>query len=198
MELINQLSDSFAYALHTATYNPDAEKFAKEKAAATKKEADAKQEKSDKEKAQQEKALAEQKAADERQKAEQARKDRATFSITRMFGSTLGIMFTILLVFLLVVFAVFGSSLAVNLNVHKPMAYKILYAIYGFLFFFLVIPYVLLYRWFWMGKRPKFYSLIPIIPYRINNPWLALFISWMSYKPDDDVELLKEWEIPAK
>jgi len=123
---------------------------------------------------------------------------RNEFSIMRLLGNILGTTISILTVFLLVVFGVFGSSLGTNLNVHLSAPYRVLYAIYGFVFFFLVIPYVLLYRWWWKGKQPRFYSLIPLIPYHIDNYYVGILLSWMSYRPDDQIESLKEWQLEQK
>jgi hypothetical protein len=123
---------------------------------------------------------------------------RNEFSILRLLGNVLGTTMTILMVFLLVVFGVYGSSLATNLNLYHAAPYRVLYAIYGFIFFFVVIPYVLLYRWWWNGKKPRFYSLIPLVPYHFDNYYTGLALSWMSYKPDDQVESLKEWLLEQK
>jgi len=123
---------------------------------------------------------------------------RNEFSITRLVGSAVGIIITILTTFLIFLGGVYGSSLATNLNLHHNAAYRVLYAIFGFLFFFLVIPYVLLYRWWWKGKKPRFYSLIPLVPYHFDNYYAGLLFSWMSYRPDDRVQALKEWELEHK
>lgn len=193
MELVTQLSDSIAYAIHQATYNPDAEAFAKANAEKAKRATDAKQQAATSAKAKQDAADAAAKAKADAEAAEKEKTDRATFSVTRLFGTVFGIVFTVLMVFLLLVFGVYGASLATNLNVYRSLPYKLLYAIYGFLFFFLVIPYVLVYRWYWKGLKPKFYSLIPLLPHRLENRWAVLLFSWISYKPDSDVELLQEW-----
>jgi len=121
--------------------------------------------------------------------------ERNEFSISRLVGKILGTTVSMLTVFLLVVFGVFGSSLATNLNLYHTAPYRVLYAIYGFVFFFLVIPYVLLYRWWWKGKQPRFYSLIPLVPYHFDNYYAGILLSWMSYKPDDRIDSLKEWRL---
>ena len=120
-------------------------------------------------------------------------KERAEFSASRLFGNVLSTTMKIVLAFLLVVGGVYGSSLATNLNLYHEAPYRVLYAIYGFLFFLLVIPYVLLYRWWWKGLKPRFYSLIPLVPYHFDNYYAGILLSWMSYRPDDRIESLKEW-----
>ena len=194
--IIAQLSNSVAYAIHKTTYDPEAEEFAKNQAKkeAAEKELEKKKElqvKTEKEKKEAEAAEAARLALDE--KKEKELKERERFDPWRLTGRVMSVLLTILLVFLLVVFGVFGASLATNLNLYKDAPYRILYAIYGFVFFFLVIPYVLGYRWWWKGKRPRFYSLIPIVPYYFDNYYAGLLLSWMSFKPDCQVESLKEW-----
>jgi hypothetical protein len=110
-----------------------------------------------------------------------------------MTGTALGTAGVILLWFAIFAGGIFGASLATNLNVHKSWPYRILYMIYGFFFFPITILYVVGYRWFWNGKRPLFYSLIPLLPYHIDRPWLAFMFSWLSYRPDDTIQALEEW-----
>jgi cation transport ATPase len=194
MGVLDQLSNTVVYQIHKATYDPEAEnyavKVAKQKeseaaatVAAKKAEADAAEKKKMAEAAEAEKA-----------KTEAEQKERETFDSERLIGRVFGTVGTILLVFLVLAFGVFGASLATNLNLYRSAPFRILYAIYGFLFFWIVIPYVLLYRWWWQGQRPRFYALLPIIPYHLDHPWAALLFSWLSYKPDDRIAALKEWE----
>ena len=123
---------------------------------------------------------------------------KENFSVVNMIGQIIGIVFQIVSAFLILVFMVYGSSLATNLNLYHSAPYRVLYAIYGFLFFFAVIPYCLLYRGWWKGKKARFYSLIPLVPYHFDNRWAGILFSWMSYKPDDRIEALKEWELEKK
>ena len=97
-------------------------------------------------------------------------------------------------IFLIFTSMMLGASLAVNLNIYKNWAFRIVYAFYGAIFCAIVIPYVLFYRWAWLGKRPKFYSLIPLFPYHWNSRFAQILLGWISYRPDADIELLREWE----
>ncbi len=191
--IITQLSNSVAYAVHKATYDPEAEEFAKKKAEKERLEKKSAEEaaihaKNEKEKKEAEAALAAIKEKQEHELKERERFD--PWRLTNRIFTTIG---SILLLFLLVVFGVFGASLATNLNLYKEAPYRVLYAIYGFLFFFLVIPYVIGYRWWWNGQKPRFYALIPIIPYHFDNYYAGMLFSWMSFKPDCQIESLKEW-----
>lgn len=116
------------------------------------------------------------------------------FSWTRLLGRVLSITVRIVILFLLIVAGLYGSSLATNLNLYREAPIRVLYAIYGFLFFWIVIPYSLLYRWWWKGKKPVFYAFIPLVPYKFNNRYAAMFLSWMSFKPDDQIACLMEWK----
>jgi hypothetical protein len=115
------------------------------------------------------------------------------FSWTRLIGRILSITMTIVMIFLLIVAGLYGASLATNLNLYQTWPIRVLYAVYGFLFFWAVIPYVLLYRWWWKGKKPVFYAFMPLIPYKLDNRYAAILFSWMSYKPDDAIACLQEW-----
>jgi uncharacterized membrane protein YdbT with pleckstrin-like domain len=194
MSLLEDAWNSIQYQIKQAVSNPDATAYAEKQAAEAKAAQDAKAQKEAESKAKAEKQVADAAAAEKQAETIKAAEERKTFSFTRLLGTAGGIFFTIILVFLLFFGAVLGASLATNLNLYLPTPYRILYAIYGFLLFFLVIPYVLGYRWFWKGKRPRFYSLIPLIPYHLDNRFAAFLFSWLSYKPDDQVDSLMEWK----
>ena len=135
-------------------------------------------------------ALAEKK----KQVAAEQDAERENFSVGKVLEKAFGIAGSIIGVFLLVALGIFGASLATNLNVYRSAGFRVLYAIYGFIGFFVVIPYVLGYRWYWKGLRPKFYALMPLVPYHFDNRWAAMLFSWMSFKPDAQIDCLKEWE----
>jgi len=116
--------------------------------------------------------------------------ERATFSTKRLFNRAYEVLKKVLRIFFWIALAVFGSSLATNLNVYRDWPYRLLYAIYGAVFFFVVIPYVLLWRWAYQKKRPRFYALIPIIGSPIENHFLAILLSWFTFKTDDEAAML--------
>jgi hypothetical protein len=122
--------------------------------------------------------------------AKQIPEDRNIFSVQRMFRRAFGVTGQILNIFIFVALGIFGASLATNLNVYRDWPYRVLYLIYGFVFFFIVIPYVLLWRWAYLKQRPRFYSLFPIIGMHFDHPMTAAMFSWLSFKPDADMELL--------
>ena len=183
-QLLDNLKNNIAYHIHSATYNPEAEKFAEQQAK------DAAKQKAATEAAKQQKAAAaaasaaEKKSAEERAAQAKAEEERNTFSGGRMVQRTLSIAMKILGAFLLVALALLGASLATNLNVYKPWPYRLFYFFYGLLGFFIVIPYVLLYRWAYLGYRPRFYALFPIVDGIFTNPLTAFLLSWMSFVPD--------------
>ena len=119
-----------------------------------------------------------------------AAEERKTFSIKRLIKRALAITTSVLGMFLVVALGLFSASLATNLNVYRGWPYRLLYAIYGVVFFFIVIPYVLLWRWAFLKKRPRFYAFIPIIGVPIENPILATLLSWFTFEPDDEMQFL--------
>jgi len=186
--LIKQLTNTINYQLHKATYSPEAEEFAKQK------EAEADAEKKQREVAA---APADTPKADlsgasppEAEQKEAEPEDMNKFSVNRLFKRALDITLQIVKVFVLIALILFGASLATNLNIYRTLPYRIFYAFYGALFFFVVIPYVLLWRWAYKGKRPKFYGLLPILDFQISNPILAALFSWMSFQPDEEMYAL--------
>jgi hypothetical protein len=190
MGLINQLKNKIEYQINQATYDPEAEKYAKD--AAVRKALEEKKAKDDAEaKKDADAAAVEAKKKEEADAvAAKAAAEAETFSAGRMTKRALSYTAQILFGFAIFAGAVWGMSLAVNLNVYKDLPYKILYAVYGFIFFILVIPYSMLYRWWWLGKKPRFYSLLPLIPRRLEHPITIALFSWLSYKPDEFMQQL--------
>jgi cation transport ATPase len=193
MSIFEKAINSAQYQLSQAFVDPAAEKYAKEQAEKAQKETDLKKKEADTKAAKAKKEAEEKKKKEEADKIRKEKESRNTFSFTRLFGTVFGTFMTIFLVFLLFFCGVLGASFATNLNLYRSWPFRVFYAFYGFLFFFIVIPYVLGYRWFWKGLKPKFYSLLPMIPYHLDNRFTAFLFSWLSYKPDDEIDSLKEW-----
>jgi uncharacterized membrane protein (DUF106 family) len=184
--------NSTKYALHKVTYNPEAEKHAqKQKADDNKIQKDISIAKLNKE-MQAKKDADAKKLAKEKTELERKQNERSEFSFGRMVLRIIQIIFIIVFVALLLFGGVYGASLATNLNVYKSAPFRIIYAIWGFLFFWLVIPYVWGYRRFWLKKSPRFYAIMPLVPYRFNGWFLNTFFDWITFNPED-VNELKEW-----
>jgi hypothetical protein len=116
--------------------------------------------------------------------------ERKTFSVKRLFKRAFSITGKVVGVLLILALCTFGASLATNLNVYRALPYRLLYAIYGAIFFFVVIPYVLLWRWAYQHKRPRFYALIPIFGTPFENHIAATLLSWFTFEPDDEMAML--------
>jgi hypothetical protein len=131
--------------------------------------------------------------AKEKEDALRNDKEQDTFDTSRMLLSILNtalrVFFSLLFIFLILI----SASLAVNLNIYKPIPFRILYAIYGALFAFIVVPYTVFYRWMYLGKRPNYYGFMPFIPrFFIHRPIQFLF-GWLTFKPDEHMWELQEW-----
>lgn len=192
MSLLQNISDKVSYQVHKLTYDPEAEQYAASIKAA--------QEANDAAERMQQKEADKKKAAEQANSKELEEKERAAeeaakneFSLGRFIGKVAGTTVGVLLYFLIFAGAIYGAHLATNLNVYRSWPYRVLYAIYGFLFFPIVILYVIGYRFWWLGEKPRFYALLPILPYFIKSPLLAFFFSWLSYKPDEYVNLGMKW-----
>lgn len=188
-----QLMNSTKYALHKATYNPEAEKYSRRQKAEAEKAKKAASQAALSKELQAKKEAEAKKLAEEKAEQERIQKERAEFSFERMFGRIMKIVLTIVFIALLLMGGVYGASLAVNLNVYKSAPFRVIYAIWGFLFFWIVIPYVWIYRRFWLGKSPRFYAIMPLVPYRFNHWFMAKFFDWITFNPED-VDELKEWQ----
>jgi uncharacterized membrane protein YdbT with pleckstrin-like domain len=181
--LLGNLQNTIAYNVHKAVYNPEAQAYAEQQAkvgAAAKAKADAATAAKAKAEA---KATADAKAAADAEAAKKAEEERGTFSGGRMIQRSLSLAMKILLGFLIVSLGILGASLATNLNAYKPLPFRILYFFYGLLGFFIVIPYVLFWRWAYKGLRPEFYGLFPIIQGVFTHPVGAFLFSWLCYRP---------------
>ena len=197
MSLLSNLQDKISYKIHQLTFDPEAEEYNASRKAAQE-AADAAQRAKDKKTT--DEAATKAAAEAKEQAAKQAAEDRIAKSEFRggRFASTVAkTVATILFAFALVAGGMYGAHLATNLNLYRSWPYRLLYAIYGFIFFPIVIGYVLGYRWWWKGKKPEYYALLPLIPYYINNPLMSTLFSWLSYKPDDVIASFQEWKEEA-
>lgn len=92
-------------------------------------------------------------------------KEKAEFKPDRLFKKVGGGIFAAFWIAILLAFAILGGSLAANEAVIRPMPFKVLYFIYGFLFFPVVILYFVA-RYFLYDRPPYFASyLIPLYEY---------------------------------
>jgi hypothetical protein len=125
-----------------------------------------------------------------------ADKDLDTFSIWGVLRSamTTGIFIGIILIALFL--ACIGGSIATNLNIYKNVAFRIFYAIYGSIFFPIVLVYSQIYRRWWLGKKQVYYGFIPIFPYFFINTYTQFLFGWLTYKPDNHIWDLEEWRHP--
>lgn len=190
MDFASQLSNSIAYSLHSATYNPEAEEYAKKQEKETK-EKQAKEE-ADK-KAKEEAAKKAQAAAEEKakQEAEEARK---TFSITRLLGRVFKYTFYAMIIVCLVLMSVASASYAVNLNLYRPWYQRLFYAVYGFFFSFLSFPYIVLYRRWWLGHTLPNYGLLPLFERQEASGFVQSFLPFLTFVADEHVNDTMEWE----
>jgi hypothetical protein len=89
--------------------------------------------------------------------------EESTFSVTRLLTKIaiyVGIAF---LIFFLVVISITGAMYATNMNRTKSFLFRMLYAVYGSLFWFIVVPYERIYRQWWLGEpNMKMDGIVPL------------------------------------
>jgi hypothetical protein len=193
MDFVSQLSNSVAYSLHQATYNPDAEDYAKQTVAkkdaailsATEAEA--------KTKADAAAAAAAKKQAEADAAAKQAEAERATFSPSRLISKILKYLFTTILILGCITLACVGASYATNLNVYRPLPQRVFYAIYGFAFWIPVVLYCGIYREWWLQKPSVRYAALPLFDQPFESPFLQQILGWTTFVADEHVHDLEEW-----
>jgi hypothetical protein len=191
VSLLESLGNKINYRIQQMVVDPEAEKYAAQVKASEDAAAAAEKKRKEVEAATPKVPTAEEKLADEKAKQEEIENNQ--FSGKRLFKTILSTIVLVFLALFVVGCALYGASLATNLNIYRTWPYRLLYAIYGFVFFPLVIIYCVGYRWFWLGRKPVFYSLLPLIPYRMNRPWMDQFFGWLSYRPDEISKTLQEW-----
>jgi hypothetical protein len=88
------------------------------------------------------------------------RAEMSEFSVSRMTETALSTALSTFFTMLFIVFFLIGGTLAANDAIGRPLMYRILYFIYGGIFFPVTIMYYI-YRWF-MGTAPNIYRMIPV------------------------------------
>ena len=120
------------------------------------------------------------------------------FSVSRLLSTAAGRAAGFIILGTFLFLACLGSSMAINLNMYKSTPFKVLYGIYGFMFGFVVVPYVLVYRWWWLGKQPAYYGFLPFIPGFFARPQVQFLLGWLTYKNDPHMGDTQEWIEHAK
>jgi len=190
MDFANQLGNSVAYALHTATYNPEAEAYAKKKEDAKAEQTAVKDD--------QEKATAAAAAAAEVAKDAAAKKEadeaRRTFRIPRLLGRVVTYTFYAMILVGLFFMSLASASYAVNLNLYRPWMQRIFYAVYGCLFSLISFPYIVFYRRWWLGHTIPNYGLLPLFEAGEASGFVQTYLPFLVFTADEHVKDTMEWE----
>lgn len=110
------------------------------------------------------------------------RAEMSEFSISRMTETALGTALTTFFTMLSIVFFLIGGTLAANDAIGRPLMYRILYFIYGGIFFPVTIMYYI-YRWF-MGTAPNIYRMIPVWTIPSTSTLGRFFLFPFTYTED--------------
>ena len=85
-----------------------------------------------------------------------------TFDVGDVFKKIFATAAGIVGVFLVILFGLLGSSLAMNMLIYRNAALRILAGVFGFIFFPFVLGYGLVRR-FWYQKAPEFFAAFPFV-----------------------------------
>ena len=89
--------------------------------------------------------------------------EESTFNVTRLLTKIAKYVGIAIVVMIVIVIGVTGAMYATNLNRYRSFAFRLFYAFYGFLFFFIVIPYEWIYRRWWLGEtKLKMDGIVPL------------------------------------
>jgi len=190
MDFASQLSNSVAYSLHSATYNPDAEAYAKKQ----EKDKLKKQAQEEAEKKAKEEAAAKAKEKAEKTAKQEAQEARKTFSITRLLGRVIKYTFYAMIVVCLALMGIASASYAVNLNLYRPWYQRLFYAVYGFFFTFVSFPYIVFYRRWWLGHTIPNYGIMPLFERNEASGFVQTFFPFLTFVSDERVNDMMEWE----
>ena len=108
--------------------------------------------------------------------------DKAEFSLKRMLSKIGSTAVQVFFGFLILVLMLLGGTLAANDAIGRPLAFRILYFIYGCLGFFVVIPYYI-FRYF-KDDSPHIYTLLPLTTSASESDIGRFFFAPFTYKED--------------
>jgi hypothetical protein len=83
-------------------------------------------------------------------------------NIQRLISKIVSITITFLSIALVGWGAFLGASYSTNLNIYRSFWYRVFYAFYGALFCFIVVPYEIIYKKWWLKIQLPLYGYIPL------------------------------------
>ena len=190
MSLWGQLSNTTSYYMNKATYNPEAEEYAKE-AAVAKAQADVAQARDAKDKDAKVAAL---KAAEKAKIAEAAEEERRTFSAWRITVKAFKYFMAAIFIVLIVLILLACTCHAVNLNIYRPWYQRLWYAIYAPAWAILTIPYMFIYRPYVAQYKYQSHGFLPLFEEAEASQFTKTYLPFMVFKRDDGITDTKEWE----
>jgi hypothetical protein len=117
--------------------------------------------------------------------------DANTFSITRLLKKIVAYVTTGLLCVLFVWGFFLGACYSTNENIGREFPYRVFYAIYGALFWLIVVPYELLYKKWWLNKPTELHGYIPLVNGPVENWWWIgkTFFFFLERKENIDMKV---------
>ena len=164
MSLIEKISNIVQYKIYQATNDPAAAAFAKEQAAAA--------------------------AKVSKTTSASAKKEPVNTQPSSLTQKIITYTIFSFFIALFILFAIYTGHLAANDAIGRPIAYRILFFLYGTIGCVFVAPYYLIKRL--LGYSVRSYALLPIREGDVPPGLDGLFLSLVSYTPDATVAIAKQ------
>jgi hypothetical protein len=92
----------------------------------------------------------------------------------RLIKKIVTITLTIILIVIFLWGAFLGAVYSTNLNIYRSFSFRVFYAIFGAIFWIIVVPYGWIYRKWWLGESLKLHGYIPLIDEPVENwSWIG-------------------------
>jgi len=180
MGLLTQVSNKLQYNVSQWASDPEAEAYAKQQAQQKEQDSETQQRLDDA------KAQAEKEA---KAKAEQDAKakdlaDRSQFNTGRATSNIASGILKTFMSLILIMTILYGGHLAANEAIGYNIPFRLLSFLYGCIFFFIVIPKMLIRR-YWYQIQPNYFTYLPLSTYLPNGDLETLFLGGFCYRENE-------------
>lgn len=179
MNVFRQIANKIQYSIAQAINDPKADEYARQQAIQAEHDAHAKARRD----AEYARASAEEKARIKANEDAKALADRSEFNPFRATGNIAGGVIDGFFKFILTLVILYAGHLAMNEAIGYKIPFRILSFVYGCLFFFIEIPKMLIYR-YWYQIKPPYYTYFPLSTYEPKGDLEILFLGAFCYKED--------------
>jgi hypothetical protein len=186
MSLLTQISNKIQYSISEWASDPEAEAYAKQQAKQREQDAEV-QERLNETKKRAALSAAEKEKSDAKA---QDMADRSEFKPQRATSNIASGIISGFMRFILTLIMLYGGHLAANEAIGHKIPFRILSFVYGCVFFFIQIPKMLFYR-YWYQIKPPYYTYFPLSTYEPKGDLEILFLGAFCYKEDEGSQMAR-------